>query len=103
MKTILNVCVMRCEVIVFLFLLLESAARTCSALAVCDGFLSGFLLPDHHGEHGGHHHDHVHDSSVTSVSIVSEGTLDLDEVAFNLLLYVNYFSMYAEDFSIYLF
>ncbi|CAL9117456.1 unnamed protein product [Musa textilis] len=35
---------------------------------------------DHHGEHGGHHHDHVHDSSVTSVSIVSEGTLDLDEV-----------------------
>ncbi|WOK95811.1 hypothetical protein Cni_G04518 [Canna indica] len=32
---------------------------------------------DHNGEH---HHDHVHDSNVTSVSIVSEGTLDLDEV-----------------------
>ena len=28
----------------------------------------------------GHHHDHVHDSAVSSVSIVSEGTLDLDEV-----------------------
>ncbi|XP_065877431.1 uncharacterized protein [Euphorbia lathyris] len=26
------------------------------------------------------HHDHVHDSTVSSVSIVSEGTLDLDEV-----------------------
>ncbi|GAB2273345.1 hypothetical protein Dimus_008143 [Dionaea muscipula] len=39
---------------------------------------------DHHhseDEHGrGHHHDHVHDSAVSSVSIVSEGTLDLDEV-----------------------
>ncbi|GLU05318.1 hypothetical protein SLE2022_224220 [Rubroshorea leprosula] len=35
-----------------------------------------------HGEHGHkeHHHDHVHDSAVSSVSIVSEGTLDLDEV-----------------------
>ena len=30
--------------------------------------------------HVGHHHDHVHDSAVTSVSIVSEGLLDLDEV-----------------------
>lgn len=38
---------------------------------------------DHHhekGQHKGHHHDHVHDSAVSSVSIVSEGTLDLDEV-----------------------
>ncbi|XP_030553754.2 P-loop guanosine triphosphatase YjiA-like isoform X2 [Rhodamnia argentea] len=36
-----------------------------------------------HEEHKGHHdhdHDHVHDSAVSSVSIVSEGTLDLDEV-----------------------
>ncbi|XP_030440476.2 uncharacterized protein LOC115662475 isoform X2 [Syzygium oleosum] len=33
-----------------------------------------------HGEHKGHHHDHVHDSAVSSVSIVSEGTLDVDEV-----------------------
>ncbi|XP_010518851.1 PREDICTED: uncharacterized protein LOC104798457 isoform X2 [Tarenaya hassleriana] len=33
-----------------------------------------------HGKHKGHQHDHVHDSAVTSVSIVSEGTLDLDEV-----------------------
>ncbi|KAJ0113018.1 hypothetical protein Patl1_03635 [Pistacia atlantica] len=33
-----------------------------------------------HGHHEGHHHDHVHDSAVSSVSIVSEGTLDLDEV-----------------------
>ncbi|XP_050377351.1 uncharacterized protein LOC126794634 [Argentina anserina] len=31
-------------------------------------------------EHGKHHHDHVHDSTVSSVSIVAEGTLDLDEV-----------------------
>ncbi|PKI76541.1 hypothetical protein CRG98_003092 [Punica granatum] len=31
-------------------------------------------------EHKGHHHDHVHDSAVSSVSIVSEGMLDLDEV-----------------------
>ncbi|KAF8670231.1 hypothetical protein HU200_050762 [Digitaria exilis] len=34
----------------------------------------------HHGDEHGHHHDHVHDSAVTSVSIVSEGILDLDEV-----------------------
>ncbi|RZC48180.1 hypothetical protein C5167_041140 [Papaver somniferum] len=34
-----------------------------------------------HAHHGGHHHhDHVHDSAVTSVSIVCEGNLDLDEV-----------------------
>ncbi|KAE9459237.1 hypothetical protein C3L33_08854, partial [Rhododendron williamsianum] len=33
-----------------------------------------------HDHHEGHHHDHKHDSSVSSVSIVSEGTLDLDEV-----------------------
>ncbi|PRQ19056.1 putative cobalamin (vitamin B12) biosynthesis CobW-like protein [Rosa chinensis] len=31
-------------------------------------------------EHDNHHHDHVHDSTVSSVSIVAEGTLDLDEV-----------------------
>ena len=30
--------------------------------------------------HKGHHHDHMHDSAVSSVSIVSEGTLDIDEV-----------------------
>ncbi|CAK7356026.1 unnamed protein product [Dovyalis caffra] len=36
------------------------------------------LLPLKH--HGMHHHDHVHDSAVSSVSIVSEGRLDLDEV-----------------------
>lgn len=34
---------------------------------------------EHKGHHH-HHHDHVHDSAVSSVSIVSEGTLDLDEV-----------------------
>ncbi|XP_020576378.1 COBW domain-containing protein 1-like [Phalaenopsis equestris] len=33
----------------------------------------------HHHEHGHDHHDHVHDSAVSSVSIVSEGTVDLDE------------------------
>ncbi|KAB2070535.1 hypothetical protein ES319_A08G161900v1 [Gossypium barbadense] len=35
---------------------------------------------DAHGHHKDHHHDHLHDSAVSSVSIVSEGTLDLDEV-----------------------
>ncbi|KAL4199424.1 hypothetical protein AMTRI_Chr03g144910 [Amborella trichopoda] len=41
----------------------------------------------HHHDHehgsdqnGDHHHGHVHDSTVSSVSIVSEGNLDLDEV-----------------------
>lgn len=34
---------------------------------------------EHKGHHH-HHHDHVHDSAVSSVSIVAEGTLDLDEV-----------------------
>ncbi|TKY58484.1 COBW domain-containing protein 2 [Spatholobus suberectus] len=33
---------------------------------------------EHKGHH--HHHNHVHDSNVSSVSIVAEGTLDLDEV-----------------------
>ena len=41
-----------------------------------------FVLLDHHE---GHHHHHVHDSAVTSVSIVSEGTLDLDEVTRKLI------------------
>ncbi|KAI5327345.1 hypothetical protein L3X38_026741 [Prunus dulcis] len=42
--------------------------------------------PSHHheaghgAEHHNHHHDHVHDSTVSSVSIVYEGSLDLDEV-----------------------
>lgn len=40
---------------------------------------------NHNHEHGhechqGEHHDHKHDSAVSSVSIVSEGTLDLDEL-----------------------
>lgn len=34
---------------------------------------------EHHKGHG-HHHDHVHDSAVSSISIIAEGTLDLDEV-----------------------
>uniref|UniRef100_A0A2N9FAY1 CobW/HypB/UreG nucleotide-binding domain-containing protein n=1 Tax=Fagus sylvatica TaxID=28930 RepID=A0A2N9FAY1_FAGSY len=33
-----------------------------------------------HGHHKGHPHDHTHDSAVSSVSIVYEGNLDLDEV-----------------------
>ncbi|GMY29607.1 P-loop guanosine triphosphatase YjiA-like [Fagus crenata] len=32
-----------------------------------------------HGHHKGHPHDHTHDSAVSSVSIVYEGNLDLDE------------------------
>ncbi|KAI9083957.1 hypothetical protein K1719_034215 [Acacia pycnantha] len=35
---------------------------------------------EHNGHHRRHHHDHEHDSAVSSVSIVSEGTLDLDEL-----------------------
>ncbi|CAH1415204.1 unnamed protein product [Lactuca virosa] len=35
---------------------------------------------DHECHEGHHHHDHKHDSAVSSVSIVSEGTLDLDEL-----------------------
>ncbi|KAF5935950.1 hypothetical protein HYC85_027079 [Camellia sinensis] len=34
----------------------------------------------HHHDHEHDHHDHKHDSAVSSVSIVSEDTLDLDEV-----------------------
>ncbi|KAJ0427832.1 putative cobW/HypB/UreG, nucleotide-binding domain, cobalamin (vitamin B12) biosynthesis CobW [Helianthus annuus] len=45
----------------------------------------GSHCENHTHEHGhechqGHHHDHKHDSAVSSVSIVSEGTLDLDEL-----------------------
>lgn len=43
----------------------------------CLTYFSSVLLTEHHK---GHHHDHAHDSAVTSVSIVSEGTIDLDEV-----------------------
>lgn len=40
-----------------------------------------FIVLNGSTEHKGHHHhDHVHDSAVSSVSIVAEGTLDLDEV-----------------------
>ncbi|XP_075108735.1 uncharacterized protein LOC107808501 isoform X2 [Nicotiana tabacum] len=45
-----------------------------------EGSHCGHHHEDGHGHHKGHHHDHVHDSAVSSVSIVSEGTLDLDEV-----------------------
>lgn len=39
------------------------------------------MLTEHHeGHHHDHDHNHVHDSAVSSVSIVSEGTIDLDEV-----------------------
>ncbi|KAF8011057.1 hypothetical protein BT93_J1618 [Corymbia citriodora subsp. variegata] len=59
---------------------------SCSNLFVASevhGDGSSFNAHQHgHEEHKGHHHhhDHVHDSAVSSVSIVSEGTLDLDEV-----------------------
>ena len=41
-----------------------------------------WLYADHHHHEPGHskHHHHVHDSGVGSVSIVCEGTLDLDKV-----------------------
>uniref|UniRef100_A0A7N0V950 CobW C-terminal domain-containing protein n=1 Tax=Kalanchoe fedtschenkoi TaxID=63787 RepID=A0A7N0V950_KALFE len=35
---------------------------------------------EHQGHHHHDHHHHKHDSAVSSVSIVAEGTLDLDEV-----------------------
>lgn len=44
-------------------------------------FLLNLILVVIIAEHGeGYHHDHTHDSTVSSVSIVYEGTLDLDEV-----------------------
>ncbi|OIT34571.1 PREDICTED: uncharacterized protein LOC109244508 [Nicotiana attenuata] len=45
-----------------------------------EGSHCGHHHEDGHGHHKGPHHDHVHDSAVSSVCIVSEGTLDLDEV-----------------------
>ncbi|KAK4364722.1 hypothetical protein RND71_016080 [Anisodus tanguticus] len=46
-----------------------------------EGSHCGHKHEDGHEHHKGHHHhEHVHDSAVSSVSIVSEGTLDLDEV-----------------------
>ncbi|CAL5436176.1 unnamed protein product [Camellia sinensis] len=41
--------------------------------------VGGYDLESGHEHHKGHHHDHKHDSAVSSVSIVSEDTLDLDE------------------------
>ncbi|XP_074382527.1 uncharacterized protein LOC141724325 isoform X2 [Apium graveolens] len=39
-----------------------------------------YSTESHDGHHHHHHHDHVHDSTVSSVSIVCEGNLDLDEL-----------------------
>ncbi|KAM0935334.1 putative cobW/HypB/UreG, nucleotide-binding domain, cobalamin (vitamin B12) biosynthesis CobW [Dioscorea sansibarensis] len=55
---------------------IESAVKVDTDHNATDHCVNGH---DHH-HHTGHHHDHVHDSAVSSVSIVSEGTLDLDEV-----------------------
>ncbi|XP_038877154.1 P-loop guanosine triphosphatase YjiA-like [Benincasa hispida] len=48
----------------------------------CSGERKHEAEHEHHKghDHHHHHHDHVHDSAVSSVSIVSEGLLDLDEV-----------------------
>lgn len=43
-------------------------------------FICFFITREPFIEHHHKGHDHVHDSSVSSVSIVSEGTLDLDYV-----------------------
>lgn len=40
----------------------------------------GFYHADHHDGH--HSHDHTHDPGVSSVSIVCEGSLDLEKVGF---------------------
>ncbi|KAG6514136.1 hypothetical protein ZIOFF_024477 [Zingiber officinale] len=50
--------------------------------------------PRHHRDH---HHGHVHDSAVTSVSIVSEGTLDLDEVIEDMSIQVNVPALAMEE------
>lgn len=55
---------------------------------------SGFLIECHKGHH---HHDHKHDSAVSSVSIVSEGTLDLDEVIILFLHVPNYFCVWFKS------
>lgn len=38
------------------------------------------LFAGHHHDHDHHSHDHTHDPGVSSVSIVCEGSLDLDKV-----------------------
>lgn len=50
------------------------------------------------GHHTGHHHNHAHDSAVSSISIVSEGTIDLDEVIFFSILLV--FHVYLCHFAV---
>ena len=50
-----------------------------------------------HDHHHHHHHDHVHDSAVSSVSIVSEGLLDLDEVLIFLYYAVCFLALHSLD------
>ncbi|MBA0584217.1 hypothetical protein Gorai_015042 [Gossypium raimondii] len=54
--------------------------RIDSAVKVDDSHRGNHHHDTHGRHHKDHHHDHLHDSAVSSVSIVSEGTLDLDEV-----------------------
>ncbi|KAL1087452.1 hypothetical protein E1A91_D08G188600v1 [Gossypium mustelinum] len=54
--------------------------RIDSAVKVDDSHGGNHHHDTHGRHHKDHHHDHLHDSAVSSVSIVSEGTLDLDEV-----------------------
>ncbi|KAB2070534.1 hypothetical protein ES319_A08G161900v1 [Gossypium barbadense] len=54
--------------------------RIDSAVKVDDSHCGNHHHDAHGRHHKDHHHDHLHDSAVSSVSIVSEGTLDLDEV-----------------------
>ncbi|MBA0826782.1 hypothetical protein Goarm_011604, partial [Gossypium armourianum] len=53
--------------------------RIDSAVKVDDSHCGNHHHDTHGRHHKDHHHDHLHDSAVSSVSIVSEGTLDLDE------------------------
>ncbi|KAL9242645.1 hypothetical protein vseg_016628 [Gypsophila vaccaria] len=54
--------------------------RVESALKLNDSHCTNHEHKTAHEHHKGHHHDHAHDSAVSSVSIVSESTVDLDEL-----------------------
>ena len=56
----------------------------------CDNIMAdhkacGCYRADHHDDH--HSHDHTHDPGVSSVSIVCEGSLDLEKVGFTCGLF----------------
>lgn len=56
-----------------------------------------YLCAEHHHEH--HSHDHTHDPGVTSVSIVCEGTLDLEKVWTIIILSCLWHALYSRFLS----